>query len=619
MSFFISSLDYNAEVDVNQYLLEFLPSIFLCGSRLCPILASFLLFYSTASAQPGRRIVPRHPAAIELPELGRMIGPHGVFHFGANVYPVEYGNSDSIGDFLVSLTVSDTTIGKEYPKELWFYKGRKGMVPSVSDRLRLGPTEIGSDTKFIACGDWDGDGYSDICTSISLYGDTTRTGSTGIQLSSMVVWWGNAEGNYSVEDTSHLELEAIDEFLRPNEGFARDLDHDGHSDLMISGIAGFDDGRIIEPAPVQVWLGMSHRRWGRDRKATSDWSWWKPKREARYWTFPRVEWIDQDADGYLDMILSNDAVSGADTGKIRVIYGKPGVIVDTGNIVELSFENASGKLSKLIDITGDNVPELILNCGHDEELKVYVGLHGQRIQDQFGSGNEPAVPNDPQWWGKPWATIPLVGQLHDGWAPSGWSKIFDFGDGGLDGVGDVWVYSVPDFICYNGGGRFDSLYDGWITRAGTAVTSYKVVGNVDGTGRRAIAVGFDYIGELRPGGIAFFLPSVDIPETGVFRNLPPGTGKPISSIKESDRGSFGLIATPNPPSGTVSIHWDIQLPGIGTPTVIITDVLGQHVLERQIESGTEFEWNTEKSFGGIYYVSLIIDDHVETTSVLLRR
>src|SRR5690606_3372634 len=126
------------------------------------------------------------------------------------------------------------------------------------------------------------------------------------------------------------------------------------------------------------------------------------------------------------------------------IYGTPEHILDTANIHTISLDSAWGRYSLFLDVTGDNVPELLVNAGSQEAIKAFVGFKGQRSEEQFGSGNEPGHPGEGVWWGKPWAIVPLPGQLHDGWATAGGSSIYDLGDVGLDGVCDVCVYSTPD-------------------------------------------------------------------------------------------------------------------------------------------------------------------------------
>lgn len=577
--------------------------------RLLAIVLVALMGTLTLTAQPERRIVPRHPLAIHLPELGRITGLPEDCALGGEMYSVGDVNGDSIGDWVASRKRCDTVIDGKMPEELLLYKGVRGGLPTVIDRLRIGPSELGARTKFMAAGDWDADGYADICTSISIYSDTTRAGRTGIQLSSMVVWWGNEEGNYSLDDTTRLEIGALDGWLRPNEGFSQDLDYDGVVDLVIVGIAGYSNGEKIATPSVQAWFGSQGERWRGERERLSDWGWWSWPGKDHH------QLIDQDADGLMDLIFHYEGGGGGVNGSIKIIYGKPEVILDTANIVEIRLDSAWGKRSRFMDITGDEVPELVLNTGGQEALKVYVGFKGQRLQEQYGLGNEPSHPGQPIWWGKPWAVVPLPGQLHDGWAAAGWSNIYDIGDANLDGLRDIWVVTVPDAVCYTTGYWLDSLYEAWIAPQQGAFGG-ATLENIDGSGKwtHVAAARYDGVNTLH-----FYQPSADVPSTGEFRQLPPGTDKVTSSVDERSAGSnLNLRTDPNPASGEVVIRWNGEAKK--RAVVTITDALGQPVTTLAGEEGSEsIVWDASETFGGVYHITITVGEQTETTRVVIQR
>lgn len=587
------------------------------GIPLRTVLLITLIVAAPAFTQPTRRIVPRHPAAIELPELGHMRGLPGDCNLGYEIHLVGDANGDGIIDWVVSRDRCDTFIDNKRPDELLFYKGLPGRLPDVGDRTRIGPTEIGANTSFVAAGDWDADGYSDLATKMGIYRDTTYGLSSGKGASRMIIWWGSPTG-YNLNDTTWL-LHEGDGWGSSYGIYSRDFNQDGVDDLMMSSVGAFIDGVFKRSQWVHLWFGSRDVRWGDVRGRRAEWWWWNPPRENQSETFPRVQWIDQDMDGYEDMVLHNDVQNAVGRCRIRIIYGKPGVILDTANIVELRLDSAKGTIAHFMDVTGDKVPELVVNVGSEEVLKVFVGFRGQRLLEQYGQGNEPGHPDQPIWWGKPWATIPLVGQLHDGWAPAGFGPIFDFGDGGLDGIGDIWVYTVPDFICYNGGNRLDSLYDGWITRRGPTMTGITVLGDIDGSGRSTIAFGYSGSGATDPGGVVYFVPTVDLPETGVFRRMVPGTEVPISGIVGSGRevSDLNLHVKTSPGSGDVAIRWNAL---DETATLMITDVIGQTVSKRIVERGEGGTiWDASTTFGGLYYFTLVSGDRQETVSLLIQR
>lgn len=582
-------------------------------TRILGAVALLLLSAAALTAQPDRRIVPRHDWAIELPELGRMTGLPEDGLFADQIYPVGDVDRDSLCDWIVTRSRRDTMVGGAYPLELLLYRGKRGGLPDVSERERIGPTEVGADVRFLAAGDWDGDGFIDLATAIHVFDDTTFGHVNGIRPQHLVVWWGQGKEGYSLSDTVRLENGYAAWFVV--DGDSRDLNFDSVDDLLIVGANAFDTGETIDLAEVQVFIGRKNARWRTERNPYADWKWWDAPNATLLTVFKRTQWIDQDADGYLDFVWYIDGTGGSRHGSVSIIYGTPEHILDTANIHTISLDSAWGRHSLFSDITGDNVPELLVNAGRQEAIKAFVGFKGQRIEEQYGLGNEPGHPGEEVWWGKPWATIPLPGQLHDGWVPAGPSPIYDLGDVGLDGVCDVCVYSTPDYICYNGGQRFDSIYDSWISRSASGSGPIVVLGDIDGSGLNTIALGSDDL-------VAFYQPSTDVPVTGKYRYMPPGTGTPETGVSEENSNvitakTLGLQAYPNPSSGIVRLTWGSTT---GTATILITDQLGQTVTQFEVEATVgEAEWDASQTFGGVYFVSIEIDGVRESIEVRIQR
>ena len=580
-----------------------------------------LLLPLSSSLCPAQdRIVPRHPDAIELPELGRMTCES--CGFGREIYPLPDVNGDSLADFLTTVIISDTGGWGTNAKELRLYKGIRGGLPDINTYTRIGPSEIGSTILFLASGDWDGNGFTDIAVLQSVFGDTGFGNTSGRGIGHLVVWWGNSEGSYPLSDTTRLQNSTLG-WGNPDRAFSIDVDENGVEDLLLFDVKGFADDSVVNLADVQVYLGGTGEQWGQQKGREAEWHWWEAPHIGRFTVLAdRFQIIDQDQDGLEDIVMYQDARNNVDDTWVKIIYGRNDMILDTANIVEIDLRSSNGKYSLFSDITGDRIPELLVATGGEETLRAYIGLKGQRIEEQYGNGDEPAKPGEEVWWGKPWANIPLVNKLHDGWAAAGWGPIFDFGDGGLNGVDDLWLYSKPDLIFYNGGNLFDSLYDGWVTIpcGGGALVR---LGDIDGSGKETIAVGYQC---GTTAGIKFAQPSTVVPTGGVYRMVPAGTDT-ISGMRAESRGMrlsslLGVHAVPNPASAVVRIVWragETETGGSGEAVVRVTDVRGQEVKTFTLPAyEQETVWDASKTFGGTYFITVTIGDVSETTEVRIQ-
>src|SRR5690606_33434201 len=131
------------------------------------------------------------------------------------------------------------------------------------------------------------------------------------------------------------------------------------------------------------------------------------------------------------------------------------------------------------------------------------------------------------------------------------------------------------------------------------------------SGRNAIAFGSDNL-------VAFYQPSAEVPPTGKYRYMPPGVGKPetgVQAVQGQTHGEtvLGLQVYPNPSSGMVRLQWR---PRSGSATVRITDQLGQIVAQLQFDAiGGVAEWDASLTFGGVYYIELLIGETRESAEV----
>src|SRR5690606_29754397 len=114
-------------------------------------------------------------------------------------------------------------------------------------------TEIGSETRFMAAGDWDGDQNVDLATAITLMEDSTVAPEVIGRASRLVIWWGQNDGHFTLSDTTRLSIGTPD-WIYPDGGFSVDLDQNGVKDLMLINVWGWRNGEIFQEAPIQAWL-----------------------------------------------------------------------------------------------------------------------------------------------------------------------------------------------------------------------------------------------------------------------------------------------------------------------------------------------------------------------------
>jgi hypothetical protein len=566
------------------------------------------------------RIDPKSPQLATLPEVGRMVGtaPHAS-RYGRHIAPLSDINNDGLADWCVSAVRTDTTLSPR-PVDLLVYKGVTGKLPSVESGQRIGPAEVASNTTFIAKGDWDGDSHIDIATQIILKGDTTGTGgATGWTVARVVIFWGNSQGTYTLEDTTRLENGAT-MWQGGGEAYGYDWNRDAVDDLIIRGNNGMTNGRQIRGPQLAIYRGQRGKRWGRDGVArTADWSWWNPP------TFRRMYTIDQNCDKLPDLVLPWDDEDVVTPGQISILYGKPdGGIPDTSSIVTLDLKTVNGHNALLSDVTGDGTPELLV-VTMDETVRIYAGEPDVRLLEQFGTGNDPEDIEHGRWYRRPWAELPLPHKLDDAFALSGESPLFTLGDAGLNGPNDIWVFSSPFIISYSTGKHgecLDSLFDGIIYPAGESPLVAVLLGDIDGSGVSTIAIGFD-IADV----VQFVKPTRNVLEDYCAHRTPlHGDAIRCGNVSEvttrADIASTGLhlLVMPNPPTGQVTLQWDTAPPMIGSATITIHDERGRTVATFTPSAADEsLLWDASSHAAGHYYITLTIAERSTTTHLLLQR
>jgi hypothetical protein len=516
---------------------------------------------------------PLNPNYCEIQPFGTQDGwiiRGGNEAYGQIIQPVGDVNNDGVADWLVVHNRVDTSFAPRTAKEVLLYYGVRGGLPSPKSGKRIGPKELGSATMFLSVGHFDSDPYPDLVFAEEVFGDTTD-GVVGFRPSRVVVYWGNKQGDYSNDDTSHL--------LNPGRqwlGFyssvkAIDRRQTGLNDILIIwGGATFESGNVRETAHLHLFELPQNERWGRNGHArTSNWQWWNVP------TTDNIQVMNQDGDFDMDLVLYDQIL--VDSVRVYTVYGVSSSYLDTVNIESVSLQRANGRVAEMTDITGDGIPDLIVNAGSQEMVKVFIGRRGHRLKEQYGTGIDPPDIPGGRPFARPWAQIKLPYSLDPTrWGRIGFEPLWDIGDIGNDGIADVVVAARPYMYVYSTGKYSDSYIDATLAvpNGGVNALTYAArLGDIDGSGRDAIAVSYGNA----PGGIAFFHTSKCVEDAGGNEvPLPPGTGRPITSVEEPLQAMTGvrvnlqLTITPNPSTNRVGVLWS----GSGSAQLSMHDALG---------------------------------------------
>jgi hypothetical protein len=265
--------------------------------------------------------------------------------------------------------------------------------------------------------------------------------------------------------------------------------------------------------------------------------------------------IDHDCDQAPDLVLYWDYEDNIITGHLSILYGTPaGGFPDTASVVTLDLAPVNGHNALLSDVTGDGLAELLV-VTMDETVRVYAGAPGVRLTEQFGSGDDPPDVEQGRWYRRPWALLRLPRSLDDAFALSGHTPLFAFGDAGLNGTNDIWVYSYPWIVAYSTGRNgecLDSLFDAIAYPIRTDLRAAVVLGDIDRSGVPTIALGYD------AGGVVQLIkPSREVLEDYcVWRKSlhgPEVRCGTTSTVEQEDAESrsLRLTAEPNPATGEV--------------------------------------------------------------------
>lgn len=534
--------------------------------------------------------------------------------FGQKIYSVGDVNGDHLNDWVVEHHRVDTLVNGLLPHEVYLYKGNSNGVPTAQEGMRIGPDEVGSVTKFLCAGHFDSDPYVDLVVAAEVFGDTTD-GVNGYSPSRVVVYWGNERGNYSNSDTSQL--------LNPGQqwlGFYGNVEvvnqrtisiNDG---LLVWGGSTFKNGIFKKTAQLHLFLLRDSAKWGRDKQSrTSDWQLWNVPRGDRLLI------MDHDGDGFQDLVFINDNRL-EDSVLISVIYGISTENFDTTNIETISLQRANGRVAEMIDITGDGIPDLIVNAGSQELVKIFIGRRGHRLREQYGTGIDPPDIPGGRPFARPWAQIKLPYSLDPTrWGRIGFEPLWDIGDIGNDGIADVVVAARPYMYVYSTGKYSDSYIDATLAVPNdgvNALTYAARLGDIDGSGRDAIAVSYGYA----PGGIAFFHTSKCVEDAGGNEvPLPPGTGRPTTSVEEisllssTPSRKITVDITPNPSTSSVRVTW----PTTGRAHVSLTDALGNECA-RWITSEHSLELDMRGWSRGVYLVRVDVGGTIGVARVVVQ-
>ncbi len=332
--------------------------------------------------------------------------------------------------------------------------------------------------------------------------------------------------------------------------------------------------------------------------------------------------LDQDCDGNKDIVLYHSEDS--DSGSVSVLYGTAGNnLPDTTNLKTVHFRRPLGSYAQFLDLTGDGVPELAICYGIEQIVRIYAGKSGQRIDEQYGSGDDPADPNHGRPWARPWAEVWLPYKLNDAWPGVPFQPLADLGDANLDGVADLWTYAHPFLMGYVGGHALDSMIDVLFDDRiwGGQVLSMARLGDIDGSGMPTVALGCS----AGTGTVIFTKLGDSVPSTGDYRELPhpegyhcaPASGVDTPLHPRDAEHALRLTAVPNPSHGEVDLQWDAA--GTGPATLLLADASGREVRHVQLPaSDTHATFATAGLPAGVYVVRLTIGSRSALAKIIVQ-
>ncbi|MCC7438676.1 MAG: VCBS repeat-containing protein, partial [Armatimonadetes bacterium] len=353
--------------------------------------AVLLLAHTGSHAQD--RIDPRHPSFAYMQEWGSMdgatltclpgwVGETGEL-FGMQIIPTGDLNNDGLAEYIIERTRCDTAFGSDKTtrgNELLLFYGKKNELPTPADGLRIGPTEIGSNSQFIAAGDFDADGYYDIACRYDLIEDTSYGNPDLLYtLSQVVIFWNDRTGHFSLTDTTRLACDGP-VWLGGRQAIAADFTNDGITDLLVQTSAKQWNYGTFLPAPrLYLFTGQAGRRWGRSGESRSPvFRWWNPP------AFKSMQYRDHDCSGENDLIFydGNGNIFGNNIIDVFVAYQRLETPwIDTTEIQSINVRSSGSEFALFSDVTGDHVLDLVTIGGDfaGERISVFAGKPGQRL------------------------------------------------------------------------------------------------------------------------------------------------------------------------------------------------------------------------------------------------
>ncbi len=508
--------------------------------RYLPALALLLLSLAVAPSplRAQSDVTPLDPNFRRLPEIARRTGNLNCVlgnreEYGRAVHVVARGARDADPMWIVERVACEPPEAHPDANELLVYRSTGDTIPTVDACYRVGPPEHSSITKLLTSADLDQDGHSDLVCAVRIIGDTSF-GNYSAHPTRVVVFWGRLDGRFTLDDTSQIPAMSLLWQDRPRGAVMVGSIADSSYLLIVATISDFAGNDVLErKPPLRIYSLRRGERWGRNGVACRPvWTMWgRPPvlHEAG------VQALDHDGDGAMDVAFSFQGDPFAEASYVSVLYGTPHGYPDSASLQTVHLLAAGGRASLLEDITGDGVPELVVHAGGAELLRIYVGMRGRRLLEQYGTGADTARPGDPEWWGRPWATVRLPRAFWTGWGSSlRW--IYRLGDGNGDAIPDIWCVVEDYLLCYTTGEWLDEYADGLVDLLPGGLYDSGIYAMSDypssyayGAGLLRGATGTKIVStteNVRYLGIDRQLPHA----RQRIHRLPPGTGKPTTAV-----------------------------------------------------------------------------------------
>ncbi|MCE7935224.1 MAG: hypothetical protein DYG96_11625, partial [Chlorobi bacterium CHB2] len=201
----------------------------------------------------------------------------GVGRLSGMVYPLGRLSKDGPVGWLLEYERCDTLVPNGgYPKSFWLVESVGGDLPLLEDHQVIGATELGTETRFVGSGDYDGNGVVDIVVRIQQFNDTSFGNNKGYGLGVVAVFYGNSKHEYSLQDTIRLS-NGSDAWFGGTPLVSYDANNDGVDDLLVGSGLGWSAGiGRVEVAEVLGYYGVRGKKWGRDGSSNGRvWEWWE--------------------------------------------------------------------------------------------------------------------------------------------------------------------------------------------------------------------------------------------------------------------------------------------------------------------------------------------------------